>query len=106
MEYKKAYDNYDRYLKECDLAELANIDASPVAAQYKNIELCNVAKISDSGFKIRNEYFRHKVDKLWHDYYWDHVEKIVAGLLKGLLVWTGLATLIIVIRWVLQGNKV
>lgn len=105
MEFKKAYDNYDRYLRECDLVGLANIGASPVAVQYKNIELCNVAKISGDEFKIRNEYFRSQVDELWRDYYWDHVEKIAAGIFKGLLAWFGLTTLIILIRWVLRGNK-
>lgn len=105
MEHKKSYDNYDKYLRDCDPAQLANIGASPVTAQYKNMELCNTANISEDEFKIRNQYFRNKTDELWRDYYWDYVEKFVKGAFKGFFSLLGLMALVILIRWVLQGSK-
>jgi hypothetical protein len=104
MEYKKLYDTYDLYLKRCDFARLAELGVSPLGAEYKGVSLCNTKNFSEDDFKVRNLYFREKVDELWNDYYAEHVEKVFVGILTGMAAWLSIFATMFLVKWVARGK--
>ena len=104
MEHKESYDTFDLYLKRCDFARLAVLGISPLGAEYKGVSLCNTKSFSEEDFKIRNLYFREKVDELWSDYYAEHAEKGFVGILTGIVAWLSILAIMFLVKWVARGN--